>query len=316
MLIDGMNFFIRSFTVNPTMDTNGDHVGGTMGFLQSLNKIIRENSPDRVYVIWDGEGGSLRRRSMFKEYKEGRKIRLNREYDFETLSDQKKSFNNQIQLTIKYLDMLPVKSIMIKGTEADDVIAYIWRMIPDDDKLIVSSDRDFYQLINDKTALYVPTKKKYYYNSDIKQEYGVIPENFIFIKSIMGDGSDNIKGIKGIGAKTCKKLFPILLEKECSLSEVFDFCEQNKKENKKYELILKNRELVINNVKLMQLSNPMMDPTVAKSIRVIFNSDNVTYKPIEMQLQLVRDGLQLRSSDFFNVFKEQYMKLKRDNDDD
>ena len=80
MIIDALNAYFRAYIVDPSMSTNGQPIGGVKGFLKILQKLVRENKPDMVVVVWDGPGGSAKRRAIVKEYKEGRKpIRLNRE---------------------------------------------------------------------------------------------------------------------------------------------------------------------------------------------------------------------------------------------
>ena len=79
MLIDGLNMFIRSYIVNPTIDSKGRPLGGCMGFLKSLQKVVRMFQPDEIVICWDGQGGSQRRKAQNKNYKEGRSpVRFNR----------------------------------------------------------------------------------------------------------------------------------------------------------------------------------------------------------------------------------------------
>lgn len=312
LLIDGLNFFIRSFTVNPTMDMNGEHVGGTIGFLIGLNKLVREQRPTHIIVVWDGEGGSLKRRSIFKDYKAGRKPKVNRQYSFEDPNQQMESFRRQLEMLDKYLEFLPLTSIRIKGVEADDVIAYLWGFLLDknDQKVIVSSDKDFYQLLDTKTVIYVPTKKKYFSSSDLRETLDILPENYILMKALMGDKSDNIDGIRGIGPKSVTKLFPFLSERFACTNDIFDHAEENKDANSKYNRILADREIVMNNVRLMQLSSPLMDPMAAKSIRYKLDESTNSYRPTDMKLQLFKDQLQLKPTDFFIMFKEQYFRAR------
>jgi len=309
LLIDGLNFFIRSFTVNPTMDTNGDHVGGVVGFLVSLNKLIRENSPSHVVVIWDGEGGSAKRRSLFKDYKAGRKPKLNRQYDFEDVNAQMASFIRQVGMVNEYLEDLPVTVVRVDGLEADDVIAYMSKHAIDKDakKVIVSSDKDFYQLLDNNTCIYAPTKKKYYKVDDLVKEKSVLPENFILMKCLIGDKSDNIAGLKGVGEKTVTKLFPFLREKESTINDIFEHSRTNREKSGKYSQVLESSDIIMDNFKLMQLANPNMNPLAAKAIRRNFNElDNIKYKPLEIRLRLHKHGIQLKPFDFFTTFKEQF----------
>lgn len=313
LILDALNVFIRSFTVVPTMDSNGNHVGGTTGFLLTLNKLVRETQPDNIFVIWDGEGGSWKRRSIYKDYKAGRKICVNREYDFETPEEHLKSMRRQIGLTKDLLKCLPVTSMTVSGVEADDVIAYLCQfMIPKgEDKIIVSSDKDYYQLLDSHTTIYTPTKKKFYTSDDLQDEMKILPENFIFMKAITGDKSDNIPGIKGIGIKTIIKLFPFLTERPVEIKDIFDHCEQNKTMKNKYEVVLNARKLVIDNINLMQLSSPFMDPNATRTIRNHLTEVSQDYRPTDLRMKLTRDGLQINVSDFFVIFKEQFHRVTK-----
>ncbi|MCK4518133.1 hypothetical protein KAT92_05115 [Candidatus Babeliales bacterium] len=313
LILDGLNVFIRAFTVVPTMDINGEHVGGTTGFLLTLNKLVRETRPDNIFIIWDGEGGSWKRRSIYKDYKAGRKMCVNREYDFEDPEDNMKSMRRQIALTKEILECLPITQMTVKGVEADDVIAYLWgSSIPKiDTKIIVSSDKDYYQLLDSTTTVYTPTKKKFYSSEDLQEEMKILPENFIYMKAITGDNSDNIPGIKGIGIKTTIKLFPVLTERVVEVEDIFKHCEENKNKKSKYELVLNSRELVINNIKLMQLSSPFMDPNASRTIRECLASSVPRYKPTDLRLKLIRDGLQIKAGDFFTIFKEQFHRTTK-----
>ena len=73
IVIDALNMFIRNYIVNPMISTNGNPIGGSVGFLNSVKKLMRESKPDQVIICWDGAGGSQRRRQTVKEYKQGRK---------------------------------------------------------------------------------------------------------------------------------------------------------------------------------------------------------------------------------------------------
>ena len=311
LICDGYNVFINSFVVNPTMDRDGEHVGGCMGFLGSLNKLIREIKPSEVIVVWDGEGGSLRRRSLFKDYKAGRRPKLNRQYDFESLDQQKVSFRKQLIQVQRYLSMLPVITIRIDGVEADDVIAYICRFERlNTRKVIVSTDRDFYQLLDENTVMYSPRKKVFFTCDDLKVSVGIIPENYIFMKALVGDGSDNIAGLRGFGEKVTMKLFPFLGEREVTLKEILDYAEKHKADANKYSSVIDNSGLLADNVKLMQLSHPEMSPRTTANVRESVRGVEPVYKPFDMKLSFVGDGVAVKAGDFFTNFKEQYHRAK------
>jgi len=313
LLIDGLNFFIRAFTANPAMCTNGEHIGGCLGFLLGMNKLIRENNPDNVIVIWDGEGGSVKRRSLFKDYKAGRTPRLNREYDMEDKDSQLASFRKQLSMLDTYFESIPITSIKVKGIEADDIIAYLCNFIIDknEKKLIVSSDKDFYQLLDENTMIYIPTQKKYFTSLDLVEKLSILPENYIYMKALCGDKSDNIDGIKGIGPKTTLKLFPFLGDHHIDIEELFEYADKNSKTNNKYESVIKARKLIIGNIDLMQLTDPLMNPLAAKSIRVKVSEKKFVYKPTEIKMQLFRDGIQLKAHDFFFILKELHHRVNK-----
>lgn len=306
LVIDGLNVFIRTWTVVPIMNNDGEHVGGTIGFIRTMKNMIRETKPTKVVICWDGQGGSARRRGIYAGYKEGRKPRVNREYEFdETPNQSKQNLKSQYLKTKQYCEMLGVYQVEVDDCEADDVVAYVCKfMYADIQKVIVSSDKDFYQLIDRKTIIYSPSKKIYLTAPAVTESFGVSPENFIYAKAISGDRSDNIKGIKGIGFKTIVKLFPFLSEKESSVDEIMAYASANEKKNPKYKSILDSRELIIASVGLMQLSSPIISPSSIRAIRYALEPDKSTFKMSDFKLALIRDGVQIVDVDFFPTFGE------------
>jgi DNA polymerase-1 len=312
LIVDGLNLFVSSFVVNPTMDTNGEHIGGFVGFLLSLKNIINETKPSIVVIAWDGEGGSLRRRSLYKDYKSGRKPKVNREYDFESPDAQVRSFGNQLLKVREYSAYLPLVDVMVPGLEGDDVISYIvnfcYRGMQ---KVIVSTDRDFFQLVGPDVCVYNQIKKSYVTSIEVVDFAGVIPENFIFYKAIAGDTSDNIKGIKGIGKKTLVKLFPFLSERASSLEEIIDHAERNKTTDRKYCELAEQKSSLENNIKIMQLTNPLMDPRSSGAIRAAVDSAEVRFNQTGMMLRLINDGISIKSRDLFTSYREQYHRMNQ-----
>ena len=304
LIVDGMNLFIRNFVVVPTMDLNGNSVGGLTGFIKSLKNMINESKAERVIVAWDGEGGSRRRRGIFAEYKAGRKVRLNREDDIESQDDSFKNMSSQLSKLKKLIELLGVIQVTADEVEADDVIALICRFIyPDEEKVVLTSDRDMFQLIDAKTVVYSPSRKEYYSRKDIIEKIGVLPENYIFVKALMGDKSDNVKGIGGVGEKTAVKLFPFLAERETNLDEIFSHSELNKDKSSKYKSIVEQREHILENVKLMQLSNPIISPSAARTIRISTLEQEPRFVFSEFKLQLLTNGIQALEQDTIGVFQ-------------
>ena len=208
MIVDGLNMFIRVFGAVPTLNDDGEHVGGVTGFLLSLGALIRKNKPTRVLVVFDGKGGSARRKKMHKGYKEGRTglTKVNRLVGYEDLEDQAESMKRNFNTLIKYLDFLPVDLCYIDHIEADDIMAYAARHIFKKEVLIVSSDKDFLQLVDDRISVWQPTKKKLINKDDVKELYGVPSHNLVYYRIFDGDKSDNILGIEGIGPKRAQGL--------------------------------------------------------------------------------------------------------------
>ena len=288
MVIDGLNTFIRSWTTNPSMNEDGDHTGGVIGSLNSIAFQIREFNPTRVVVLFDGKGGSSGRKKIFEGYKAGReknRFRVNRAYpEMMTEEDEQISMKRQFVWLADMLDSLPVTTMIYDGIEADDVVGQISKQILGEDEqcVIVSTDKDFLQLVDTKTTVYSPTKKKTYTPDTILEEYGIHPKNFIIYRVLDGDKSDNVPGIDGCGLKTIIKRFPELSEdREVTFDEVYKLCTERLKSAKVYQTILDNKDIIERNVKIMQLSEPMISTSDKLNILNRFNEPNKPLNKIE-----------------------------------
>ena len=161
LLIDGLNTFIRVFSAIPTTNEDGVHIGGIVGFLRSIGYTINMVRPTRTIIVFDGKGVSNRRRKIFPQYKMGRKMshRLNRTHDFLTRDEEKKMMVFQLNRIVEYLECLPVTIINMDNIEADDVIGYCAKHIFKGSKsTIMSTDKDFLQLVDENIKVYSPTK--------------------------------------------------------------------------------------------------------------------------------------------------------------
>ncbi len=277
LIIDGLNTFIRVFSVIPTTNDNGTHIGGIVGFLKSIGYTINMFRPTRCIIIWDGKGGSSRRRKMYPEYKAKRKtnIRLNRAYDFETIEEERANMIRQIQRTIEYLDFLPITMLSIDNVEADDIIAYASKQVLTDSKVtIMSSDKDFLQLVDDRISVWAPTKKKLYTPENVLEEYGIPSHNLLMYRIFDGDKSDNINGVFGYGLKTVIKKLPFLQEdKQFSVDDAITEVDE----------LEEHREIMERNYDLMQLHNVDISAsaktkTIDKIREPIPKLDKVTFK--------------------------------------
>lgn len=304
LIVDGLNQFIRNWVIVPTMNNNGDHVGGIVGFIRSIKLIMTDVKPTRVIVVWDGEGGSAKRKSIYSGYKEGRKPRVNREFDFESPEKEQANLKEQYAKLKELLSHLGITQIEIESVEADDVIAFLCRGIYNEtDKVVVSTDKDFLQLVDPHTLVCSPIKKIYYTSKVFKEEWNVIPENFVYFRALQGnsDGADNIDGVKGIGPKTALKLFPFLADRPVVLNEIFEYAETHVSENPKYKAILDKKDDIVRNVQLMQLTIPIISPSAISSIRSAVEFDK-PMKMSEFKLALLKEGIQITDQDFFPVF--------------
>jgi len=264
LIIDALNMFIRNYVVNPTLDRHGNPIGGCAGFLKSLQKVCKKFEPQEVIVVWDGHEGSQRKRSINKEYKEGRKpIRFNRRLIDLDPKEQDKNKAYQLIRLMEYLNELPVIQLTVDYTEADDIIAYasrhliygFWK------KIIVSSDKDFFQLCDKYTSIYRPIQDKVVTKQTILDEFKIHPNNFALARALAGDKSDNLPGVPGVGLKTIAKRFPFMIEEEAhEYQKIITNCAMQGKKLKLHENILKATEVIKNNYKIMQLYSPNIRP--------------------------------------------------------
>jgi DNA polymerase-1 len=294
LIIDGMNAFIRAWSVHPNMSVHGYQMGGTVGFLKTLGKLCKDIKPSRVIVVWEG-GGSSKRRAIYPEYKMNRRPeKLNRFYDEEDIPNTEENKVYQIKILIQLMKFIPIIQVYAQNCEGDDVIAYLIRdKYKNINKIIASSDKDMYQLLDvPYTKIYNLHKKIFIDKDKVYQEYNVIAENFAFAKSLCGDPSDNIPGIKGMGYKTLVKRLPFIgVEYDVTLDKIFDYCEAHKSESRIYKRILENRDIIKRNFKLIYLHDHIL--SLEQSKKVDYQIDNFEPKTEKLQfLQiLAREGL-------------------------
>ena len=296
LLIDQLNLFFRSYIVNPTLSLNGQPIGGLIGSIKSLQKICRETKPDKIVICWDGEGGSKKRKLMKKDYKAGRKpLRLNR--DIRNLSESEEKSNKiwQMQRIVEYYNSMPVIQLIFSGIEADDIIAYVANMpeFKNDEKVIISSDKDFFQLLTDSTILYRPIQKQVLNRNNIVEKFNIHPKNFAIARAMAGDRSDNLEGIGGAGLKTISKRFPFLLEeKSATISDIVDYSKQQLQENKLkvYQNVVDKKDILERNYQMMQLYTPSLGIDAKKTIRDIMKNADISFNKTEIIKMMSEDG--------------------------
>ena len=314
LIIDGLNLFFRNFAMMNMVNPDGVHVGGLGGFFRSLGAEIRRVNPTQVYVIFDGAGSANARKNLLPEYKSGRDIQRITNWDaFDNKDDEDDAKVDQIVRIIQYLKTLPVKTIGLPKVEADDVIAYLSDVLPKSPKdkiFIVSSDKDFLQLVNENVIVYRPMEKEFYTEKTIREKFNMSPSNFIIYKTLMGDNSDKVKGVKGLGEKKLYKLFPELQERDLTLEDVYSICEGKFKEHVIYARIIQNIDSLEKNYKIMDLSNPMLDENDKNYLNQVVKSKELNYIPNQFIAMYNEDKLggMIRNLEFW--MKDVFEQLK------
>ena len=277
LVIDAMNMLIRSFSLLKAMSPTGHHIGGLVGFLRSLGFVTRIFDPTRVIVVWDGKGGSANRKNIDPNYKANRATsRITHWGLYDTKAEETEALIGQLFRTKDYLECLPLQQIMMEKLEADDIIAYLAQQADKNNKkiTIISSDKDFLQMVNKNIEVYAPVKKKVFTNDNIEDELKVIPENYNIVKALLGDNSDGLKGVKGLGIKTIVSQFPDLVTKpSMTLDYVFQVCEDNLEGKKIFSKIIHEWDKVETNYKLMNLHESVLDDNEKNTILDIVKED-------------------------------------------
>jgi len=283
LIIDGYNTYLRAFMAIPTMNDNGDHNGGVVGFFRSIGYAIKLLHPTRCIIVFDGVGGSLKRRKIFPEYKERRKnkIRLNRVYEDQTTwTEEEKNCLHQFSRLNYYLKLLPLNIIRLDNVEADDTIAYCALDTFKESRsvYVMSSDKDFLQLVDDRIKVWSPTKKLLYGPAEIIRDYGIHPNNFVLFRAMDGDDSDNIDGIRGAGIKTVIKCFPFLAEsKTYGLEDIIAHSTNNRKKYKIYEAIIAGKPILERNIAIMQLKDTMLTTASQLLVNDMLNTSKIPH---------------------------------------
>jgi 5'-3' exonuclease len=282
--------------MSPQLDINGNPIGGLTGFLRSLQKEVRRAKPDKVVVAWEGPGGSQSRREKNKNYKAGRKPpRLNREYGFATPEEERENKYEQVLRLTEYLENLPILQLSLENVEADDIIAWLchckeyaaWQ------KLIISSDKDFIQLCDDQTVLIRPGKNEEVLNKNkVLEQYNIHPRNFAWARAIVGDKSDNLDGVKGLGLTTVAKRFSFLSEdRDYELKDILSHAKDNKDKVKAFQKVLENKEIIASNYEIMQLYTSTISSQGANKLRYAIQNDGVNLNRTKIRTQLLKDGI-------------------------
>jgi 5'-3' exonuclease len=277
LIVDGNNLLKIGFHGVKDFYNNGEHIGGTWHFLNTIRKFLEETNFNKVMVFWDSDTNSSQRKLIYPKYKMNRKSSPN---------DQEKtdSFNKQKTRVKQYLEEMFIRQLEVENSEADDLIAYYCQISLDEEKTIFSSDKDLTQLISEKVLIYSPNLKSYYkFGDNIKFKDCSIPHyNVMTFKILAGDTSDNIDGISLMGEKTLIKFFPEILDSEISLTDILTKGELLLKEQQKNVVLGnllsgKTKEGIMGddffkiNKKLVDLSEPLIDEEGKEMVREYYS---------------------------------------------
>ena len=203
LLVDGLNMCYRMVHKLATLKHGEVGTGVIYGFLKNLHELVSKYGPEQVIVVWEGKDSRLRRKTMYPEYKAKRKS---------DLPIPKEDFYKQIDNLKELLYYFGMNNVDVPKFEADDVIAVLSRHFAQERKkvLIVSTDGDMLQLINMWVEVYSPTKELLYNEGNFHSLVGMALSDFVDFKCLVGDSSDNIPGVRGIGEKGAKSIIDFL----------------------------------------------------------------------------------------------------------
>ena len=284
LLIDGNSIMNRGYFALPKTLTakDGIHTNAILGFLNIFYKVYEEEKPTHIVVAFDKHAPTFRHK-LYAEYKGTRK-------------GMDPELREQFPVIKSILDSMSIIYVEQEGYEADDIIGTYSRqaIASDMETTILSGDRDLLQLATDKVLVRIPKTKggkttvENYYDKDVVAEYGVTPLEFIEMKGLMGDTSDNIPGVEGIGPKTASQIIQKYHTIEAALSDIENIKPPKARENldRERETALFSRDLAT--IKLdCELDIPVEETEV--SLQEIFSKEAYDlYKDLELKSQLKR----------------------------
>lgn len=289
ILVDGNNLLFRSYyatayTGNVMKNSKGFPTNALFGFTNMINKIVEEEKPTRMVVAFDK--GKTFRHEKYDFYKGGR-------------SETPDELKVQFPIAKQMLGFMGIKYYEIDNYEADDIIGTFARLCNEDDNYIgtiISSDKDLLQLISPQVDIKLLKQKDYIrYNIDsFRDAYGIEPINIIDLKALMGDASDNIPGVKGIGEKTALKL----LHEYKTLDGIYENIDNIKGATK---------EKLVNDKDNAYMSYEIA--TICKEVPMDINMDGIVCKDIDIEaLNKLYEELE-----FYSFLKKISVVKKQDN---
>lgn len=277
LFIDMWNIMIAMNSTVYIEDHNTYPVGMYIGTINQIRVLIDRIKPTKVICVFDGHEAGERRRQLYPEYKGGRRVKERKskvrimEGEDNMVYGVDGAFQNQLIKTFDFLKLLPVTTVILPYAEADDTISYLALKNKNyHDCFIVSNDKDYLQLIQKGISVYRWKEKKMYDETFFKETFKINVENYIFMKIMLGDTSDRVKGITGIGQKTFAKLNNYLCEKVYNNPEHFyelienlDYSLLSTREKNSFKKVLEQKETFELCYKIMKLDeNCLLDEQV------------------------------------------------------
>ena len=244
ILVDGSGYIFRAFYALPPMSReDGTPVNAVFGFTSMLLKLSEDMEGENILVVFDAARTTFRN-AIYKEYKANR-------------SEPPEELVPQFDLIKKATTAIGLKSLEVENYEADDIIATYVKIAKKEniETLVISSDKDLMQLIQDGVSLYDPMKNIKIGPEAVLEKFGVSPDKVIDVQALAGDSSDNVPGVPGIGVKTASQL----INEFGSLEKLLDNASSIKQE-KRRESLLNNAELAIVSKKLVSLFSDVPIP--------------------------------------------------------
>ena len=273
-IVDGYAILYRAHYAlirNPLITSYGFHTSALFGFSNHIIKLINDENPDYLVCAFDSKEKTFRHK-MYSSYKANR-------------PEMPLELQQQIPHLWEVLEAMNIPVLRKPGFEADDIIGTITNSVSDSqiESYIVSGDKDFMQLINDKVFLYAPGKRNYppviYDRQGVIKKWGLPPEKIIDLLALMGDSSDNVPGVSGVGVKTAVKL----LKEYDNIESVLD--NASKIKNKRvYDGLTNGRDSAYLSKELVTIVKDVdVDTSIEKFITNSFNLEDLSKKFKELE---------------------------------
>jgi len=292
-IIDGNNLSFKAYAVHKESKSGllrssfGDPTTVIFSILRSLDKLARKTKFDKCIIAWDVGGGSKFRKKIFPEYKGNR--------NYKDMQD----YFDELDACRDYMKVFGFTQAIVKGIEADDIIAWLATKLRQEHKVvIISDDKDYYQLVKRNIKIYRPIKEEFVNDVWVEDEFGIKPKYYSLLQAIVGEPGDNIPGIRGIGPVTAAKFIRSF---GTTIRKIVKKCD-----NERWKDVLKDsrNQLIINHklTRLRNKDNHYYEKDLEKLNKVLTD----LFQPKKRKVRRVnrlRDNLELKSINVVYVLR-------------